>query len=290
MKPVHILLMICTTAVWGFNFVATRVVLEIFSPQQTAFARAAITLVILLPWWKPFQPIPWKLVAAALAIGTVSFYLLYEAISITESLTTVAVATQLMPPLSAILALLFFHERIAVRQWAGILIASIGALFLAGATKSPLSLQALGLTLLSVAVYSVGSIIIGKSPAVSVWRMLAWIAATAVLPLGLMAAVSGPLVPDLTLMESHHWLALFFAVVFSALMGQAVLFFLYHRYPISTVAPWLLFVPLFAGLSSVLVYGESLSISLVFGGVILIAGVWMQQRGTKTVSPGPVAQ
>lgn len=228
--------------------------------------------------------------AAALAIGTVSFYLLYEAISTTESLTTVAVATQLMPPLSAILALLFFHERIATGQWAGILIATAGAVFLAGVTKSPLSLAALGLTLLSVAFYSVGSIIIGKSPAVSVWRMLAWIAATAVLPLGLMAAVSGPLVPDLALMESHHWLALFFVVVFSALMGQAVLFFLYHRYPISTVAPWVLFVPLFAGLSSVLVYGESLSFSLVLGGVIVIAGVWMQQRGTKAISAGPVSQ
>ena len=87
MKPIHTLLILCTVAVWGFNFVATRVALEIFSPVQMAFARAVLTLAILLPWWKPFKRISWQLFAAALAIGTGSFYLLYRAISITESLS-----------------------------------------------------------------------------------------------------------------------------------------------------------------------------------------------------------
>ncbi len=81
MKPIHILLMLGTVAVWGFNFVAMRVVLEVFSPEQMAFARSVLTLTILLPWWKPFRRIPWQLVAAALAIGTGSFYFLYQAIS-----------------------------------------------------------------------------------------------------------------------------------------------------------------------------------------------------------------
>jgi drug/metabolite transporter (DMT)-like permease len=127
MKPLHILLMLCTTAVWGFNFVATRIALETFAPEQMAFARAVLTLAILLPWWKPLQRISWQLFAAALAIGTGSFYVLYEAIRITESLTTVAVGTQLMPPLSALLALLLFHEPVSARKWLGIWIATLGA-------------------------------------------------------------------------------------------------------------------------------------------------------------------
>ena len=53
MKPIHMLLMLCTVAVWGFNFVATRVALEMFSPEQMAFARSVLTLAILLPWWQP---------------------------------------------------------------------------------------------------------------------------------------------------------------------------------------------------------------------------------------------
>ena len=289
MKPFHILLMLCAVAVWGFNFVAMRVVLEVFSPEQMAFARSVLTLAILLPWWKPFKRIPWRLMAAALAIGTGSFYLLYQAISITESLTTVAVGTQLMPPLSAILALLFFHERISTRKWLGIMIATIGAAYLAGATTSRLSVVALGMTVLSVLFYSGGSIVIGKSKSVSVWRMLAWISAMSLLPLGLMAAVSGPLYPDPNLMQIHHWLALLFAVVFSALLGQAVLLSLYRRYPVSEVAPWILLIPLFAGLSSILVYGESISLNLFLGGAIVLFGVWVQQssggrtpRGTPT--------
>ncbi len=289
MKPIHILLMLGTVAVWGFNFVATRVALEMFSPEQMAFARSVLTFVILLPLWKPFKRIPWQLVAAALAIGTGSFYFLYQAISITESLTTVAVGTQLMPPLSAILALLFFHERISSRKWFGILIATMGAVYLAGATKSSLSAAALGMTVLSVLLYSAGSVTIGKSKSVSVWSMLAWIAAISLLPLGMMAAASGPLYPDLKLLQIHHWLALLFAVVFSALIGQAVLFNLYRRYPVSEVAPWTLFIPFFAGLSSILVYGETISLSLFLGGAIVLFGVWVQQSSDRTTAKGPPA-
>ena len=278
MKPLHIFLMLCTAAVWGFNFVATSVVLEVFSPEQLAFARSVVTLTILLPWWKPFKRIPRQLVLAALAIGTLSFYLLYKAVSITESLTTVAVVTQLMPPISAILALFFYHERISARKWTGILIATIGAVYLAGITKSGLSLMALGLTVLAVLSYSAGSVVIGKAKSVGVWRMLAWISAVSLLPLGLMAAASGPLYPDPGLMQLQHWLALLFAVVFSALFGQAVLFNLYRKYPVSEVAPWTLFVPFFAGLSAVLFYGEAISLSLLLGGAIVLFGVWLQQR------------
>jgi O-acetylserine/cysteine efflux transporter len=272
--------MLCTVAVWGFNFVAMRVVLEVFSPEQMAFARSVLTLVILLPWWKPFERIPWRLMAAALSIGAGSFYLLYQATGITESLTTVAVGTQLMPPLSAILALLFFHERISNRKWLGIMIATMGAVYLAGSTTSSLSLAALGLTVGSVLFYSAGSIIIGKNKSVGVWRMLAWISAISLLPLGLMAAISGPLYPDPNLMQIHHWLALLFAVVFSALLGQAVLLSLYRRYPVSEVAPWVLLIPLFAGFSSILVYSESISLSLFLGGTIVLFGVWVQQSGS----------
>jgi O-acetylserine/cysteine efflux transporter len=279
MNPRHIVLMLCAVMVWGFNFVATRVALESFSPEQMAFVRSALTLIILLPWWKPLKGITWQLMAAALAIGTGSFYLLYQAVSITESLTTVAIGTQLMPPLSALLALLFFRERISSRKWAGILIATLGALYLAGATTSSLSVTALGITVLSVLIYSAGSIVIGKSTTVGVWNMLGWIAATSLLPLGLLAAASGPLYPDPDLIQLRHWLALLFAVVFSALFGQAVLFELYRRYPVSEVAPWALFIPVFAGLSSVLAYGESIPPSLFFGGAIILLGVWIQQRG-----------
>lgn len=281
MAPIHIVLMLCTVAVWGFNFVTTRVALEVFSPEQMAFARSALTFLLLLPWWRPLAGIGWRLGLAALAIGVGSFYLLYEAIRITESLTTVAVGTQLMPPLSAVLALLFFRESIAPKKWAGILIATAGALYLAGATKSTLSTTALGLTVLAVLLYSAGSIFIGKKRSIGVWRMLAWIAAVSLLPLGVMAAASGPLFPDPGLMEPRHWLAFLFTAVFSALFGQAVLFYLYRKYPVSDVAPWALLIPVFAGLSSVLFYGESLPFSLVLGGAIVILGVWTQQSGER---------
>ncbi len=138
-----------------------------------------------------------------------------------------------------------------------------------GVTKSHLSLGAFGLTLGSVLLYAAGS----------VWRILAWMSAVSVLSLGLMTAVSGPLYPDPALLQAHHWVALVFAVVVFTTFGQAVLFNLYRRYPVSEVAPWILLTPLFAGLFSILIYDESISTSLFLGGVVVLSGVWFQQSG-----------
>lgn len=277
-------MMLSIVVVWGFNFVASRMVLEVFSPAQLAFARSVLTLAILLPWWKPLKPIPLKLLAAALSIGALAFYLLYEAIGMTESLTTVAVGTQLMPPLTAILALLFFHEHISMKKWLGILIATVGAIYLASASNSTLSITALGLTVLSILFYSIGSIIIGKSRSVSVWRMLAWISFVSLIPLGLIAAASGPVYPDLAQMQTRHWLSFLFAVLVSGLLGQAALFYLYRKYPVSDVAPWALFIPFFTGLFAILFYDEPMTFSLILGGAIVLFGVWIQQQGRSTAT------
>jgi O-acetylserine/cysteine efflux transporter len=286
MKPLHILLMLGTVVVWGFNFVASRVALEVFSAEQMAFLRAALTLAILLPWWRPLAGLPWQLAAAALAIGAGAFYLLYQAIDVTDSLTTVAIGTQLMPPLSAVLAFVFFREYVSSRKWLGILVATLGAIYVASGADSSVSLTALGLTLLSVLLYAAGSILIGKTTSVGLLNMLAWIAAVSLLPLGLLAAASGPLLPEPAIMEARHWLAFLYTVVFSALLGQAVLFHLYRNYPVSEVAPWTLLVPFFAGISAILVYGESIPASLLLGGGVVILGVWIQQGSAAPAARG----
>lgn len=276
--------MICTAAAWGFNFVATRVVLEVLTAEQTAFARSALTMVILLPFWKPFQPIPWQMMLAALAIGTLSFYLVYEAIAMTDSLTTVAVATQMMPPLSAVLALIFYREKIAAKTWAGIAVATLGAAYLSGMASTNISAMAFVLTILGVLAYSGGTIVIGKSPSVGVWRMLAWVSALSVLPLAWMAKSSGPLLSAVAGMQARHWMALMFTVILAGLLGQAVLLHLYRIYRVADVVPWTLFVPVFAGLSSVWIYGEVITAPLVIGGSVVLFGVWLQHSAVKSQS------
>lgn len=289
MKAAHILMILGTVAVWGFNFITMRVALEVFSPIQMALVRSALTLLLLWPFWKPLTRIPWKLMAAALAIGGAAFPLLYAAVGLTESLTTVSVATQLMPVLSAVLAWMFFHEHVSTVKWTGIAIATAGAAYLAGATQSQLSVMAFGLTVLSVLFYAGGSIIIGKSHEAGVMRMLAWTAAMSLPVLGALAAVSGPILPDLGPMEARHWGSLFFLVVMGGLLGQASLFYLYRRYPVSQVAPWVLLIPLFVGLSSVWIYDEAITLTLVLGGGVVLLGVWIQQSAAGRKAPSAPA-
>ena len=97
------------------------------------------------------------------------------------------------------------------------------------------------------------------------------------MPTALIAGLSGPLLPDPSLLETKHWLAVVFALLVSSLLGQAVLFSLYRLYPISDVAPYTLLVPVFTALFAVLIYGESLQMSLLLGGAIVLAGVGIQQ-------------
>jgi O-acetylserine/cysteine efflux transporter len=281
MKLVHIFLMVCTAAVWGYNFIAIRVVLEVFTPEQLAFARAMITLFVLLPWWKPWERVSIRFLGACLAIGAVGFYLLFIAVQMTDSLTTVAIGTQLLAPISALVALLFYRETISNRKWFGILLATGGAVYIATTGASVLSVAALGLTVLSVLFFSVGSVVATKSSSVNVLRMLAWISAMALIPTALMATLSGALLPDPALLDLKHWMALVFAVLISALLGQAVVFSLYRIYSISDVVPYVLLTPVFAALFAILVYDETIELKLLIGGVLVLAGVWIQQIGSQ---------
>jgi len=284
MKPTDKLLMICVVAGWGFNFVATQVVLEVFSSLQLALGRSVLTLLILMPWWKPFQGLSLKLMFAALLIGAGSFYFLYLAIELTDSLTNVAVGTQLMPPLTAVLAWLFYKERISPRMWLGIGIATAGALYLVGVANSVLSNAAFGVTILSIIGFSAGSIIIGKETHTNTWSMLAWIAAVSIIPLGLMTALEGSLIPELEQVEFKHGLAFLSVVIVSGMLGQGFLFHLYGKYPVTSVAPWMLLIPVFAGMFSVLFHYETISSNLVVGGVVILFGVWLQQGGAEIYS------
>jgi len=281
MKLFHIVLMVCTAAVWGYNFIALRVVLEIFTPEQLAFARSLITLLVLLPWWKPWERVSIRFLGACLAIGTVAFYLLLIAVQMTDSLTTVAIGTQLLAPISALIALLLYREVVSKRKWFGVLLATGGAIYIATTGASALSVAALGLTVLSVLFFSVGSVVVTKSSSVNVFRMLAWISAVALIPTALMATLTGALLPDPALLELKHWMALVFAILISALLGQAVVLFLYRAYPISDVVPFVLLTPVFAAVFAILVYGESIGLKLLTGGVLVLAGVWIQQTGSR---------
>ena len=285
MTSFHIFLMLLTAAAWGFNFVVTRVTLEVFTSGQLALARTVITLVLLLPWWQPWRGVSFRHLVAGLAIGVISFYAIYEAIRMTDSLTTVAIGTQLMAPVSAVIALVFYRERITRRRWLGILLATAGAIVLAGATGFGVSAIALGLTVLSVIAYSAGSIVVSKIGGVGIWRLLAWISAVSTIPLGMIAAHSGPLFPNPSTLHLVHWLSLAYSSAVSSILGQAVLFSMYRIYPVSEVASWMLFVPVFAACSSVLVYHEQIEFSVAFGGAVILLGVWIQQSRKGATFP-----
>jgi O-acetylserine/cysteine efflux transporter len=290
MKPAHIFLLLLAAAIWGLNFVVTRIALEVFSTEQLSFSRAWMTLILLLPWWKPWIRVSVRFLGAALLIGTVSFYCLYEAIRVTDSLTTVAIGTQLMPPIAAIVGLVLYHEQVSNRKWLGILVATAGAMFLAGAAGFGISAAALGLTIISVFFYATGSIIVSRTASISVWRMLAWIAAIGIIPMGLVAAAAGPIFPNPEIIHLRHWLALAYAILLSALVGQAVLFSMYGKYPVANVAPFMLLIPVFAGLFSIVVYKENPTMGLIVGGGIVLLGVWIQQsRSNSKKPPGQVS-
>ena len=70
------------------------------------------------------------------------------------------------------------------------------------------------------------------------------------------------------------------------MLGQAVLFSLYGKYPVSDVAPFMLLIPIFTGLFSIFVQKESISTGLIVGGVIVLFGVWVQQTGSRRRDTG----
>ncbi|MBO4300731.1 MAG: DMT family transporter [Desulfovibrio sp.] len=135
------LALVTAMAFWGSTFVALRVALTAFSPQQTMAGRMLVACVAFFPLWpricRAVRANGHWLALVLLGLCEPCFYFLFETHAL--QLTTASQAgmiTSLLPLLVAVVAFAFLRERPGWRMWVGFAVAVTGVVWLSLAAES----------------------------------------------------------------------------------------------------------------------------------------------------------
>jgi drug/metabolite transporter (DMT)-like permease len=194
-------------------------------------------------------------------------------------MTSVAASVVLVdssPIFTAIFSTLFLGEALRRRSWAGILIASIGAVFLAWGDFGGSGLDALTGDLLALAgavflaLYFIGGRRIAKEMPITVYTTIIYlIAATTTL------AICIPLNLDILVFEPTI-VALFLALaIFPTVLGHAVNHYLLTKVPAYVVSSAVLGEPIGAAILAAAIYLDIPGPTTVIGFIIILIGVAM---------------
>jgi O-acetylserine/cysteine efflux transporter len=276
---------------WAFNFIAGKAGVTQFQPFLFTALRFAILLLLLLPFlrWMPGRM--GGVLSIAAIQGVLHFSLIFAGLEASGDITSVAIASQLYVPFSALLAVLLLGETLSRRRVWGI-VAAFGGVLVIG--FDPIVFQHLDALLLIVAgaaAMAVATIQMRQLRGVGVFALQAWIALCAVPALALLSL----------LFEQDHWTAIstasglelaapVYSAVGASLIGHGIVHYLLGRYPVGVTTPLMLLAPVLAVAFGVWLWGDTLSWKLVLGGAMTLAGIaiinWPGPRPRVPAVPG----
>ncbi len=282
--------LLCTSMFWGGTFVAGRVVAADLPPFSAAFLRfaiASVSLVILvrvyeggLPRLRLGQLLPvFILGMSGIFVYNVLFFTGLRTVEAGRA--AVIVATN--PIFVALLAAPLFKEPLGMGRLVGIGLSVCGAILaITGGRPQDLFNQALSWG--DVAIFGcvaswVIYLLVGKvmmkdlSPHAAVtWSCLVGVAA--LLPFSLAEGLPGHILA----LTWTRWAALIYLGVFGTVLG-----FTWFYQGVKTIGPsraavFINFVPVWAIVSGFLILGETISLTLIMGAVMVGLGVFLTNR------------
>lgn len=284
MQAADYLRLILLAAIWGGSFIFQRVAAPVLGAAAVAEGRLLIAGLVLSLWFRLIGFDPdwrrhWK---QYIAIGMVNMALpslLYGFAVMHIPAALAAILNSTSPMFGALFAALFLGERFTARKIAGCAAGASGVALIAqpgGFASTPMFAAAVAACLAACVCYGYTGVVMRKfaahtpSRGVAVGSQLT--GAGMLFPL--LAFLPPPAEP--TALALSNLLAL-------ALLGNALGMVLYFRLITDTGATRALTVtylmPLFAVLWGMLFLGESLPVSALAGGILILAGTVLVTRG-----------
>lgn len=255
------LIAIAITAVWGSNFVVIHVGLEQLPPLLFAALRFTFALIPAVLFIKR-PAVPWRNLAAyGVFVGAGQFGLLYTAMSgyITPGLASLVVQTQVF--FTILLAGVLNGERLRVFQVIALLLALAGILIILRHTDATTTALGLALVLAAAAGWAASNMVVRATPSVDMLGFVVWASFFSAVPLFAMSFVfeGWPAISTgLANATAATWGAVAWQSAGNTLFGYAAWSALLARYPVATIAPMTLLVPIFGMGASALALGEPL--------------------------------
>lgn len=273
MHKKHLALALLVTLAWGLNFPITKLGLRAIDPfvlTGLRFALAALPLVFFIK--RP--AVPFGYVAAyGVIFGLGMWGVINYGIQLGVSPGIASLLIQLSVFFTLGWGCVLFKEKIRGVQWAGAFLALIGLAGIIANQQGEHAVLGVLMIVFSALAWSIGNVIIKTSGVKEIFSFMVWASLFPPIPLFLMAwwvhgdaaFVSLPANLDFTAVGS-----LLFQVYLATHFAYWGWNTLLKAYPVSTVAPLSLLIPVFGIASSMLILGERVgSANLVFIAVII---------------------
>jgi len=273
MKPVHILALVFVTAIWGLNFVVAKLGLQEIPPLLLTALRFFVVAILLVPFVPRPRRILTRILPLSVTLGSLHFSLMFVGLTRVDA-SVASIAIQLQIPFAAILAAIFFKDRLGWRRAAGMALAFFGVVLVAGMPRISGDRLYLVLVILASLVWAVGNVQVKALDGIGAVTLNAWI-----------SLFSAPQLLILSLIFEHGqraalanagWRgygALAYMAIMVTIVGYGLWYAMIARYTTNMTMPFLLLVPVFGVLSGVTMLGEPLSWQVILGGLAVVAGV-----------------
>lgn len=292
------LLLSLTALFWAGNAVLGRAVADTFPPVTLAQGRWLLAAALVLPfaWGHLRRDLPEMrrhlgiLLLLSLTGITLFNTLQYTALTMTSALNVVLLQST-MPVLIGLASFALFRERPRLTELLGVAVSLAGvAIVVTGGAPGRIAALALNpgdlVFLAALAIYAVYSALLRKRPPI---HWLSFLAATLtlgalmLLPAWVVEAASGRFPP-----LSAETL---FALAYVATFPSIIAYICYNRgvelIGANRAGPYFHLVPLFGAVLSILFLGESLRWFHLVGAVLILAGVFVAQRGRSLQASDP---
>ncbi|WP_460144017.1 EamA family transporter [Pseudomonas sp. S2_A02] len=293
MQKKHLVLAILVTLVWGVNFPITKLGLRSIDPfvlTGIRFALAAIPLVFFIK--RP--AIKFSYVAAyGFIFGLGMWGVINYGIQVGVSPGIASLIIQLSVFFTMGWGALLFKEKLRGAQLIGALLALVGLGGIISTQQGEHAILGVLLIVLSAVAWSVGNVIIKKSGVKEIFSFMVWASLFPPIPLFFIAWLMQGAAPFENLQSSLDFTAVL-SIVFQVYLATHFAYWgwnsLLKLYPVSTVAPLSLLIPVFGIGSSMLIIGEHILIPNLISIAIIImglaVGLYRKSPGTIHAAPG----
>ncbi|MGI9405176.1 MAG: DMT family transporter [Hyphomicrobiaceae bacterium] len=278
LRPIDILMGISVPLIWGMGFVFAKAAINHFPPIFLMSLRFALTALVLVWFVKP----PWRIMGPIIEISLVSaaiqYSMTFNGLAGLDASTAVLVV-QLEVPFLVLLGAIFLGERPGIQKAIGIAIAFAGVAFIAGEPRISGAWLYLLLCAGGAFTWALGQVMIRNMSQrtgedIGGFTLIAWVAVFAAPQLFAFSLVLED--NHIEYIRTANWIVwgtvVYLGLIMTAL-GYGIWYTLVARHPVSRIGPFLLLLPVFSVLASVLVLGETLTIWSVAGGGLVMTGL-----------------
>ncbi len=259
--------------VWGCNFAVVKTAIDHVPPISLIALRFVLVALVIVPFVK-FPREQWKpIMIYGFLMGGIHFGLIVTGLRFVDA-ATVALLTQVGVPFATIIAAIVFKDYPGWRRWLGIAVAFIGAAIIAGEPRFEGGWLWISMVIMAALVWAIGSIQVKAMGEVNGWVLNGWMSVFAApLLFAWSFVVESDQIASYMVAGWEVWGALLYQSFMVTIFGYGLWFWLLKQHPVSLLMPFSLLAPLCGVLAGVVFLGEPMTLHMIIGGALTLAGV-----------------